>query len=193
MVGDGDLRFSRMPVYEGSIDHITGVVHARELLAAMLAQRGGEPVGNFVRPVDFIPASLAADGLLRHFQRTRNHLAIVAGEAGTVLGLVTLEDVLEELVGEIVDETDAPERARIEKIGKREVLAAADAAIAHINAALHTEVSETRVGEEIGERITDLLGRIPVVGDEIPLDDALVQVVEATPRAVQRVLIKRAD
>ncbi len=97
---------SRLIVVGASIDEVRGIALRNELLAALLAGREHEPVAEVMRPANFIPASVRADKLLQVFRQTRQHLAVVIDEYGGVAGVVTLEDVLEVLTGEIVDETD---------------------------------------------------------------------------------------
>jgi CBS domain containing-hemolysin-like protein len=97
---------SRILVIENDIDHVIGIVLKNELLAALISHQGDQPIRNVVRPVRFVSEAERADKLLQEFQNAREHLAVVVDEYGGVSGVVTLEDVLEVLTGEIVDETD---------------------------------------------------------------------------------------
>jgi CBS domain containing-hemolysin-like protein len=98
---------SRIPVYEEDLDDIVGIVHIRDILAALAKDQGSRILREFVSPVSFIPDTARADVLLRSFQKSREHLAIVVDEYGGVAGVISLEDILEQLVGEIVDEYDS--------------------------------------------------------------------------------------
>jgi CBS domain containing-hemolysin-like protein len=98
---------SRIPVYEEDLDDITGIVHLRDILSALAKGQGARTLREFLSPVSFIPDTARADVLLRAFQKNREHLAIVVDEYGGVAGVISLEDVLEQLVGEIVDEHDS--------------------------------------------------------------------------------------
>ncbi|NER80450.1 MAG: HlyC/CorC family transporter [Leptolyngbya sp. SIO1D8] len=101
-----DSQHSRILVIEEDIDHIQGIVLKYELLSALIEDNGAQPVSQLIRPVRFISETERADKLLQQFQSSREHIAVVVDEYGGVSGVVTLEDVLEELTGEIVDETD---------------------------------------------------------------------------------------
>jgi CBS domain containing-hemolysin-like protein len=98
--------FSRIPVFETDLDEVIGVVHIRDLLAALAKGLGSKTVREFADPVSFIPDTARADALLKSFQRNREHLSIVVDEYGGMAGVLSLEDILEQLVGEIVDEFD---------------------------------------------------------------------------------------
>jgi CBS domain containing-hemolysin-like protein len=101
---------SRLPVWEGSVDHVLGILYAKDLLPFLKAASGVRPsVRALLRPPVFVPESMSIDDLLHEFQRRKVHLAIVGDEYGGTAGLVTIEDLLEEIVGEIQDEYDAEE------------------------------------------------------------------------------------
>ena len=136
----------------------------------------------------FIPSSASGDELLRHFKRTKQHLTIVVDAYGTVLGVLTLEDVLEILVGEIIDETDL-ENAEIEIIDSDRVLAVGEADASEVNAAIEVHLPDMRVGELIIEE----LGRIPTQGEIFNLYDAEFTVVDGTPRVINSVQIRRLE
>jgi len=117
------LTNSRLPIYRGSKDKITGVCHQRELLIALARAEKDKKVSEFRREVMVVPEYMKADDLLSFFQKQRCHLAIVVDEFGTTLGIVTLEDVLEQLVGEIVDETDEHVDMRVKaRKARKEIL-----------------------------------------------------------------------
>ena len=182
------LTHTRLPVHEGSLDKVSGVVHLRDMLQALSDGKEMMPVRVLAKPPTFIPDTAAGDDLLRHFQRTKQHLAIVVDAFGTVLGLLTLEDVLEELVGDIVDETDV-EPETIKRLSKTEILVDAATEMEDISRVLKLDQD----GEgRIGEKLIEHLGHIPAVGDVIRLDEVTVTVAEATPRAVKRLRIVKA-
>jgi putative hemolysin len=126
------VRYSRVPVYGESIDDITGVLYLRDAYQALVSGQRDAPLRSLAREPLVVPGSLPLSKLLRDFQARRIHLAVVVDEYGGTDGLVTLEDVLEELVGEIVDETDVPEDA-ITRISRNEILAWGDADLREIN------------------------------------------------------------
>ena len=97
---------SRLPIYKENLDNIQGICHQRELLIALAKDQKSRKVNDFKQETLFVPENIRVDKLLLVFQRRKSHLAVVTDEFGTTIGVVTLEDVLEQLVGEIVDETD---------------------------------------------------------------------------------------
>jgi len=183
-----ELTHSRLPVHRGSLNKVVGVVHLRDMLQALSNDQYEMTVGSLAKEASFIPESAAGDDLLRHFQRTKQHLAIVVDAFGTVLGILTLEDVLEELVGEIIDETDV-EPEPIKRLSNTEILVDASTEVEQINRVLETQMpSEGRIGEQIIAH----LGHIPSVGQVIELQDVTVTIDEATPRAVKKVRLLKA-
>ncbi len=177
---------TRLPVHEGSLNKVTGVVHLRDMLQALSNGQDMLPVQALAKEATFIPDSAVGDDLLRHFQHTKQHLAIVVDAFGTVLGVLTLEDVLEELVGEIVDETDI--EPEIERVSKTEILVDASTDVSQINELFQMKMSaEGRIGEQIIEE----LGRIPREGEVLQLHGMTVTIDEATPRMVKRVRLNK--
>jgi putative hemolysin len=163
--------FTRYPVYEGELDDILGVLHVRDLFSA-LHERGLQSVDvrAILREAIMVPETKPLDELLAEFQRTSNHLAIVVDEYGSVEGLVTLEDLLEEIVGEIGDEFDLPD-AGVLRIGRGRVRLVGSFPIEEFNVRFgkHLPVDDyhTVAGFVFGE-----LGRVPKVGDTVSFDGA---------------------
>jgi len=156
---------SRIPVYQGSIDNILGIAYATDVNRALRSGAKNSPVGHLVRPAHFVPESKRLDGLLRDFQSWKSHLAIVVDEYGGTAGLVTLEDVLEEIVGEIRDEFDT-EEPLYRKIDERTYRVDARINIDEINEALGTNFP-TEGYETFGGFIYDLSGKVPSAGDRL--------------------------
>jgi len=156
---------SRIPVYQGSIDNILGIAYATDVNRALRSGAKNSPVGHLVRPAHFVPESKRLDGLLRDFQSWKSHLAIVVDEYGGTAGLVTLEDVLEEIVGEIRDEFDT-EEPLYRKIDERTYRVDARINIDEINEALSTNFP-TEGYETFGGFIYDLSGKVPSAGDRL--------------------------
>jgi CBS domain containing-hemolysin-like protein len=180
-----DLTHSRIPVYEGSIDQIAGTAHIRDLLQALAEGRDKTPIKDLVREATFISAQMAGDALIQHFQKTKRHLALVVNAQGTVLGVVSLEDVLEELVGNIVDETDI-EPLPVIQLSEKIIVVNAATELREVDELLQTDLGEGRVGE----RLIEQLGRIPQVGEIVELGELRCVIVEATPRAIVRVRLE---
>ncbi len=178
-------RHSRLPVFEGNEDNITGIVHQRDLLRALADGESENKVSEYASDALLIPESRLADDLLRDFQEKRSHLAVVISEYGTVIGVVGLEDVVEELVGEIIDEKDvAPEL--IKRISKNEILAHGQTRIAHINHFFNTII---RSQKTLNGFLMEKFGRIPEKNATIEYDGLIFQVDEIGPRQIDRVRI----
>jgi CBS domain containing-hemolysin-like protein len=176
---------TRLPVHKGSVAEVTGVVHLRYMLQALSNDEDDKVVQSLATEPAFIPETAAGDDLLRHFQRRKEHLAIVVDAFGTVLGILTLEDVLEELVGDIVDETDVETRS-IHRVGPNELLVDAAADMVDIGRALDVALPEQG---RIGEQLIAELGRIPTVGEIVELHELTITIDRATPRAVTRLRV----
>jgi putative hemolysin len=162
--------YSKLPVYQESKDDIVGVVHDRELLIALsngtLAQSS---LRTLMRPVQHVPETKKIAELLREMQRDKFSLAIVVDEYGGTAGLVTMEDLLEEIVGEIRDEHDIDEQEPIRLVNDEEAIVEAATNIEDVNAKLGTHLP-TEEFETIGGYIVGLFGRLPHEGEEIDAD-----------------------
>jgi CBS domain containing-hemolysin-like protein len=163
---------SRIPVYHESIDQITGILYAKDLLPWMRNGRRDLGLSALLRAAHFVPETMKVDALLKDLQARKVHLAIVVDEYGGTAGLVTIEDVLEEIVGEIQDEYDI-ELPPVQVIGEGELIVDARVLIDDINAlaglALESEESD-RIGGVVYER----LGRVPQQGDEVEVAEGVV-------------------
>jgi putative hemolysin len=178
----------RMPVYDGTIDNVVGYVLAKDILA--LAWEGPLIVlQDILRPVLFVPESVRAIDLLRRLQKNRSQLSIVVDEQGTVAGLVTIEDLVEELVGEIFDEHEKPvEEVKHEPDGTSLVLGATQ--VRDVNRALDIELPEGESFSTIAGLCIELAGWIPKPGTRLTTKDGIVlEVVEASPRRVRSVRV----
>ncbi|MBQ2821016.1 MAG: HlyC/CorC family transporter [Thermoguttaceae bacterium] len=187
-----ETQLSRIPVFGEDRDDIVGVLFSKDLLLNMNPGQADKAQWskpeNLHSPV-FIPETKQIHILLQEFLQTQNHFAIVLDEFGGVSGIVTLEDILEQIVGEIADETDdAPsEEIKIEEDGSAEALARVH--IDEINAQLGTELSTEGDFETIGGFILTHLGRVPTTNEKVEADGVTLIVLEATPRKVERVRI----
>ena len=182
------VRRTRIPVYDQTLDNCVGILYVKDLLA-VFGKPGSEDVTTIeelLRPAEFVPASKAVDELLRGFQKDRIHLALVVDEFNAVVGLVTIEDALEEIVGEIIDEDDdLPEEIfvmpdqRIEALGK--------AHIDELNGMLGMRLPESDEVDTVAGLVIHQLGYIPEVGERIEVAGTCIQVIEATKRRIERV------
>ena len=180
---------SRFPVIDGSRDEIIGILLAKDLLR----MQAGEAVRirEMLRPAVFIPESKRLNDLLRQFRANRNHIAIVVDEYGGVSGLVTIEDVLEQIVGEIDDEFDfdeAEDNIFTDKDGRHRVRALTEIAAfnAHFSAALPDDVADT-----VGGLVIHRLARVPKRGEVVTIDGFKFQVLRADSRQVHILRVER--
>jgi putative hemolysin len=179
---------SRVPVYEGSIDVIVGVLYTKDLLPYVGT---GLPPSFDVRahlhPPYFVPESKRADALLQEFQAKRLHIAIVVDEYGGTAGLVSLEDLLEELVGEIADEYDEPERL-IQRVDETTYRVAGKLPIDDLNAAAGLSIPSEGY-ETVGGWVLDLFGRVPRKSERVETLEVVVTVEKIERTRIVEVLI----
>ncbi|MGB0386509.1 MAG: hemolysin family protein [Ardenticatenaceae bacterium] len=167
-----DAGHSRIPVYKEHIDEIIGILYAKDLLGYLRDGRTDLPIREVLRPALFVPTSKMADELLEELQGKRVHLAIVFDEYGGTAGLVTIEDILEEIVGEIRDEYDSEEDPFVRK-NKYEAIVSGRYDIHDLNREMGLELP-TDENDTVGGLIYSALGRVPQVGHEARLEEAHV-------------------
>jgi len=158
--------FSRFPVYEGTVDDVVGMVLVRDLLWAAADDRGHDTVRDVMRHVHVVPGTREVEDVLADFKRQKEHLAIVLDEFGGTAGLVTMEDLLEELVGDIRDELDETTELPSPAAGPGETLVDGGMAIADVNARYGVAVPDADY-TTIGGYVFGEIGRLPVVGDRV--------------------------
>ncbi len=180
--------YSRLPVYGESIDEITGILYAKDLLKHLDADAMSRPIGDLVRPALFVPESKKTDELLRDLRRQRVHIAIVIDEFGGTAGIVTIEDLLEEIVGEIQDEFDH-EEMKIIRLGGEETLVDASISIDEVNEALHLDLRGEDV-DTIGGLMSERLGRLLAQGDVVEINGAELRVDQIAGRRVRKIRIR---
>ncbi|MGQ9623200.1 MAG: hemolysin family protein [Candidatus Caldatribacteriaceae bacterium] len=161
--------FSRLPVYREDIDNIVGFVHIKDMLPALKEGNLKRPVREILRPIHFVPSTKKVVELLRELQQQRIHMAIVLDEYGGTAGLVTIEDLLEEIVGEIRDEHDR-EAPPYRKISDNEYLVDASLPVEQVNESLGVRIPESEESETIGGLVMELLGKIPEEGEAVYID-----------------------
>ena len=172
------LPYSRIPVYEDTVDRITGVVHLRDLYQALSSGRLLSTLRELAREPFVVPEMMPLSALLEEFQNRRIHLGIVVDEYGGTDGLITLEDILEELVGEIHDEVDIPEE-QIVRLGRNKILVDASAELRDINHFFNTAfpVDEHR---SLNGYLLDALGRVPARGETTEREGVRIEVLGAS-------------
>jgi putative hemolysin len=184
---------SRIPVYEESIDEIVGILYAKDLLPFLVRPNGDRPeLRTLLRTPVFVPESMTVDDLLHELQRRKVHLAIVLDEYGGTAGLVTIEDLLEEIVGEIQDEYDV-EEPMIVRLSDDEVRVDGRAAVDDLQDLFDTTfgLEDEDEYDTVGGLIYHRIGGIPKPGDEVRVDGLLLTVESTDGRRVGKVLVVR--
>jgi CBS domain containing-hemolysin-like protein len=181
--------FSRVPVFGESVDDVTGILYLRDAYQGFIAGEGKATLKALSRDPFFVPGSLSLTRLLRDFQARRIHMGIVADEFGGTDGLVTLEDVLEELVGEIEDETDLPGEPLV-RISKTEVIADGALDLRDINYAFHINLPQSE-HRSLNGFIIDEFGYVPQKGETLEKDGVRIDVVDASETQVVRARVRK--
>ena len=178
---------SRIPVYEDSVDHIIGVLYAKDLLR--LKPDDPFDARALMRSVPYVPETKSIHQLLQEFRQSKVQIAIVLDEYGGTAGLVTLEDILEELVGEIADEYDTEEPPSLERIDETSLEVDARVHVDEINKELGIQLPEEEDYETIGGFVFSTLGKIPGAGEEFQYNGIHFRIVAAEPRKIRRIRI----
>lgn len=187
-----DNQFSRYPVYREDIENVVGFIHTKDLLGQVVTS----PEASFdtlMRPTFFVPEAKKIDVLLREMQQRRLHMALVVDEYGALSGLVTTEDLLEELVGEIEDEHDVGEARRIKRLSGGGYLVDALLPLNDVEELLDIEFPEDLPCDTLAGLILHLLGRFPEANEQVIWQDYLLTCVEVTPTTIRRVKIERRE
>jgi CBS domain containing-hemolysin-like protein len=179
--------YSRIPIYEGDVDNVVGVVYAKDLLKKITDLSQDAKLRGHGRAPLFVPEQKKVLELLREMQAQRIHMAIVVDEYGGTAGLVTIEDLLEEIVGEIVDEYDRDEQL-IEPIDQNRVRVDARVPIDEINELLHVSLPDDE-WDTVGGLVFGLTGRVPRPGEKLRYDSVEFVTEQVTGRRIQKILI----
>jgi putative hemolysin len=185
-------QFSRYPVYHEDIENVVGFIHAKDLLGQVVSN----PQAAFdtsMRPSFFVPEAKKVEVLLREMQQRRLHMALVVDEYGALSGLVTTEDLLEELVGEIEDEHDGDEPRRIKRLSGGGYLVDALLPLNDVETLLDIKFDEDLPCDTLAGLILHLLGRFPEIGEQIVWRDYLLTCTEVIPTAIVRIKIELSN
>ncbi len=185
----GSVPYSRIPVYDGSIDDVTGVLYLRDAYQALIAGQRTARLRGLARQPLVVPGSLPLTRLLRDFQNRRIHLALVVDEYGGIDGLVTLEDVIEELVGEIEDEMDVTE-VSIVRVSRSEIIAEGDTEVREINHIFNTTLPLLE-HRSLNGYVMEQLGHVPHPQETLERQGLLIEVLDASETQVLRARITR--
>ncbi len=181
---------SRIPVYEGTIDQIIGVLYAKDLLIRNDEANRHRTVREIMRPAYFVPESKRASELLEELQRRKVHMAVVIDEYGGTAGLITIEDLLEEIVGEIQDEYDPEEEAEYQQLSADEYRFDGGIHLVEVNELLETELS-TEESDTLGGYIFSVLGKVPQMGEVFEHDGLRFTVERIDGRRIEWVRVLR--
>ncbi|MGQ9500947.1 MAG: hemolysin family protein [Anaerolineae bacterium] len=183
-----EVGHSRIPVYDETTDNIVGILYAKDILKCW-PHFETLRLRDILREPYFVPETKPVDELLQELQRRKVHIAIVVDEYGGVAGLVTIEDILEEIVGEIQDEYDSEEPSLV-LLSPDEVICEGRTDLDDINAALHADLP-TDVSDTVGGLIYSCLGRVAVAGDQVRFGDLELSVLAVTGRRIKKVRVRR--
>jgi CBS domain containing-hemolysin-like protein len=183
-------QFSRIPAYESDIDTICGFVHVRDMFEMTEQERAMRRVKDIMRPIRAIPESKPVNDLLREMQEEGAHMAVVVDEYGSTAGIVTLEDMVEEIVGEIHDEHEPDRDFRQEPDGSYVVSGSFD--LDRLSDLVDFHPQENPESTTVGGLVTEWLGHVPAVGEETERDGILIRVLAANDRRVDQVRIAKA-
>jgi CBS domain containing-hemolysin-like protein len=182
---------SRIPVFEGKIDNIVGIVYAKDLLKFWGKDDEEIPLERVMRQPYFIPETKRLEELLKEFKTKRVHMAIVVDEYGGLSGLVTIEDLIEEVFGEIEDEYDQRAEGRIIPIAEGSISVDAKLEIEELERYFDVEIQKENF-ETVGGFIFHLLGRVPKAGEKVRFGDLVMSIESADGRRIGRVRITRS-
>lgn len=182
---------SRLPVYEETIDHVVGLLYARDLLSLMQTPKMDKTLRDLLRPPYFVPEAKKVDELLDEMQAQRIHMAIVIDEYGGVAGLVTLEDIVEEIVGEIRDEYDQAEEMPWQKVGEDEYIFMGRVDLSEVNELMETNLPKNEA-ETIGGLMYSQFGRVPASGETVQVENILFTVEQVSGRRIRKVRARKA-
>ena len=183
--------YSRIPVYRESPDEIIGVVYAKDVLRHLRNKRTDRDLADLARKPYFVPESKRVSDLLKDMQRDKFHLAIVVDEFGSVAGLVTLEDLLEEIVGEIADEYDR-EEPNVEPAGSNRYRVNARLPVDELNELLEVDLPNTE-WDTVGGLMMGVLGRLPAQGEEVEVGNLRFTAERVQGRRIAKVVVERTN
>lgn len=182
---------SRIPVFEETIDNILGILYAKDLLQYWRSDASSLKLRNILRGVYYIPETKKVDELLQELQQRKVHIAIVVDEYGGTAGLVTIEDILEEIVGEIQDEYDS-EEAFMEVISEDEIIFNGRMDLDDVNHIMGLELPTDR-SDTLGGLVYSNLGRVPAIGDKVTIQNVEITVLSVMRRQIKKVKVVRTE
>jgi len=185
--------YSRVPVYKGSLDHITGIVFAHDLLRIHDEETRTRTVADIQRPAMFIPETKRVNELLREMQRAKQHMDIVIDEYGGVAGLVTIEDLIEEIVGAITDEHETEEAEAVTREPDGSWVVPGNLEVGRMGELLDAELPDQSEATTVAGLVSEVAGRIPQAGEVIEQYGVRFEILASTDRRIERLRVGHAD
>ena len=182
--------YSRLPIYEESLDDIKGVIHGKDLIS-LLTTDTEIKLADIIRPVSFVPDSKRLPQLLRELQQARQHLAIVLDEFGGTAGLITMEDIIEEIVGEIRDEHDSEEEP-FDRLDEHRCRVQAQYPLADFNRRFDAKLPEDQRADTVGGYVFTYLGRLPAAGEKVRIDSLEFEITKICGTRIDWMLVRRS-
>ena len=180
---------SRLPVVGENVDDVKGILLAKDLLAVSLNDDAEEiNIADIARPVTFVSENKRLNVLLKEFRETRRHMAVVTDEYGSICGIVTIEDVLEQIVGDIEDETDIDEENHIKRLDKNNYIVKAHTPLNDFNSYFQTDFSDQEFST-IGGLVIQKFGKIPERGETVVVEPFLITVLNADNRQIKLIKV----
>ena len=180
---------SRLPVFEEDLDHTVGVLHVKDLIQGLRHPNQVTSLRQLVRPLHYVPDTAKADDVLRDLLKNRVHMAVVVDEYGGTAGVLTIEDALEEIVGEIRDEYDTAEEPEYVRVSEDEALFKARVPVSEVNDALSIQLP-TQESDTLGGLVYTRLGKMPKTGDHVTFDSIELTVTAITGRRIKQVRVR---
>ncbi|MDG2469064.1 MAG: hemolysin family protein [Pirellulaceae bacterium] len=182
---------TRIPIYQKEVNNIIGLLFVKDLLPVVLDEnRKKMDIGSYLRPAQFVPLSIRSDELLQRFRASRSHLSIVVDEYESVVGVVTIEDVLEEIVGDITDETDEVREIEFVSISENVTEVVGNAHIQDINEHLKIDLPVRDAFDTLAGLVLTKFGRIPKLGDSMIEGNVKIEVLEVSKRRIEKLLLE---
>jgi len=183
-------QFSRVPVYRGSINNIVGIVNIKDI-AATWRSENLFAIEDILRPVYYVPETAYIKQLLVNFQSGKNHMAVVVDEFGSTIGIATIEDLLEEIIGEVWDEYDVKEKNVI-KLEENEFLINASESISNVNDELKINIAEDHFST-INGWVLELFGYIPKIGEKMQWNNFEIEIESVDTKKIKRIILRKKE
>jgi putative hemolysin len=185
-----DFYYSRIPVYSSSLDHVIGILHIKDVMRVM-ARKGKIVLSELVRPAYFVPETMKIGNILQEMQKRKSHMAIVVDEYGGTAGLLTMEDILEEIIGEIQDVTEYPDSEDVSSLPDGSFMVSGSCSISDFNEAFDNDLPESDSYTSVAGYIIEVTGRFPEVGEITETNDYEFELVKRVRQKLVQFLVRK--